>query len=115
MKDKEKWYGLMEEFCNAHVYEIGVETSEKWISILFEKRYVNFLDYYEYQIEFKTKKAENQFKKDFKEMWNSKLLEYQEALKKAKSEEVKEEIKKHGIKRKVDSTTTKRKKNNIYF
>ena len=92
MNDKEKWYELMEDYCNAHVFEVGTETTEKWMAILFEKRYINFLDYYEDQIEFKTKKAETQFKKDFKETWMNKLLEYQSALKKAKSEEEKEEL-----------------------
>lgn len=110
MNDKEKWYRLMEEYCNAHVYEIGTETTEKWINILFEKRYVNFLDYYEYQIEFKTKKSENQFKKDFKEMWNNKLLEYQDALKKAKDSELKEQIKMNGIKRKPQGDNGGKKK-----
>ena len=110
MKDKEKWYKLMEEFCNAHVFEVGTETTERWMNILFDKRYINFLDYYEDQIEFKTKKAENEFKKDFKEMWISKLKEYQDALKKAKSEEVKEEIRKNGVKRKVESSSKKKTK-----
>jgi hypothetical protein len=89
---------------------VSTETTEKWMQILFEKRYVNFLDYYCDQIEFKTKKAETQFKKDFKEMWLNKLKEYQEALKKAKSEEAKEEIRKNGIKRKVDSSSNSKKK-----
>lgn len=106
----EKWYQLMEEYCNAHVFEVSTETTERWMSILFDKRYVNFLDFYEDQIEFKTKKAEIQFKKDFKEMWLNKLKEYQEALRKAKSEEAKEEIRKNGIKRKVDSTDKSKKK-----
>ena len=43
MNDKEKWYELMEDYCNAHVFEVGTETTEKWMSILFEKRYINFL------------------------------------------------------------------------
>ena len=106
----EKWYQLMEEYCNAHVFEVSTETTERWMNILFDKRYVNFLDFYEDQIEFKTKKAEAQFKKDFKEMWLNKLKEYQEALKKAKSEEAKEEIRKNGIKRKVDSSSNSKKK-----
>lgn len=110
MNDKKKWYELMEQYCDAHVFEVGIETTVKWMGILFEKRYVNFLDYYEDQIEFKTKKAETEFKKDFKETWMNKLLEYQEVLKKAKSEEAKDEIKKNGIKRKVDSSTSKKKK-----
>jgi hypothetical protein len=41
-------------------------------------------------------------------MWLNKLKEYQEALRKAKSEELKEEIKKNGIKRKVDSPSKKK-------
>ena len=98
MKDKEKWYRLMEEYCNAHVFEVGVETTEKWMNILFNKRYTNFLDYYEDQIEFKTKKAETEFKKDFKEMWMVKMLEYQSALRKAKTEEGKEKLLKDGVK-----------------
>ena len=106
----EKWYQLMEEYCNAHVFEVSTETTERWMNILFDKRYVNFLDFYEEQIEFKTKKAEAQFKKDFKEMWLNKLKEYQEALKKAKSEEAKEEIRKNGVKRKVDSSNNSKKK-----
>lgn len=106
----EKWYQLMEEYCNAHVFEVSTETTERWMNMLFDKRYVNFLDFYEGQIEFKTKKAEAQFKKDFKEMWLNKLKEYQEALKKAKSEEAKEEIRKNGIKRKVDSSSNSKKK-----
>ena len=106
----EKWYQLMEEYCNAHVFEVSTETTERWMNILFDKRYVNFLDFYEDQIEFKTKKAEAQFKKDFKEMWLNKLKEYQEALKKAKSEEAKEEIRKNGVKRKVDSSSNSKKK-----
>ncbi len=110
MNDKNKWYELMEQYCDAHVYEVGTETTTKWMEKLFEKRYVNFLDYYEDQIEFKTKKAETEFKKDFKETWINKLLEYQEALKKAKTEEVKDEIKKNGVRRKVDSSTSKKKK-----
>ena len=110
MKDKEKMYSLMEQYCDAHIYEIGQETTEKWMLILFEKRYINFLDYYEEQIEFKTKKAETEFKKDFKEMWLNKLKEYQEALRKAKSDELKEEIRRNGIKRKVDSPSKKKSK-----
>ena len=110
MNDKEKWYELMEDYCNAHVFEVVTETTEIWMSILFEKRYINFLDYYEDQIEFKTKKAETQFKKDFKETWMNKLLEYQSALKKAKSEEIKDEIRQHGVKRKVDSSSKKKSK-----
>lgn len=110
MKEKEKWYKLMEEYCESHVYEIGTETTEKWMQMLFEKRYINFLDYYEEQIEFKTKKAENEFKKNFKETWLNKLKEYQVALKKAKSEEEKEELKKSGVKRKPASTNKKSKK-----
>lgn len=110
MNDKKKWYELMEQYCLSHVYEVGTETTTKWMEILFKKRYVNFLDFYEGQIEFKTKKAETEFKKDFKDMWMNKLLEYQEALKKAKTEEAKDEIKKNGIKRKVDSSVNKKKK-----
>lgn len=110
MKEKEKWYKLMEEYCESHVYEVSVETSDKWMQMLFEKRYVNFIDYYEEQIEFKTKKAENEFKKNFKETWLNKLKEYQVALKKAKSEEEKEELKKNGVKRKPTSTNKKSKK-----
>lgn len=110
MNDREKWYELMEDYCNAHVFEVGTETTTKWMEILFEKRYINFLDYYEDQIEFKTKKAETQFKKDFKETWMNKLLEYQVALKKAKSEEIKDEIRQHGVKRKVDSSSKKKSK-----
>lgn len=110
MKEKEKWYKLMEEYCESHVYEVGTETTEKWMQMLFEKRYINFLDYYEGQIEFKTKKAENEFKKNFKETWLSKLKEYQVALKKAKSEEEKEELRKNGVKRKPASTNKKSKK-----
>ena len=106
----EKWYKLMEEYCESHVFEVSTETTERWMNILFDKRYVNFLDFYEGQIEFKTKKAETQFKKDFKEMWLNKLKEYQEALRKAKSEEVKEEIRKNGVKRKVDSSSNSKKK-----
>ena len=110
MKEKEKWYKLMEEYCESHVYEIGTETSEKWMQMLFEKRYINFLDYYEEQIEFKTKKAENEFKKNFKETWLNKLKEYQVALKKAKTEEEKEEITKNGVKRKPTNTNKISKK-----
>lgn len=110
MKEKEKWYKLMEEYCESHVYEVGTETTEKWMQMLFEKRYINFLDYYGEQIEFKTKKAENEFKKNFKETWLSKLKEYQVALKKAKSEEEKEELRKNGVKRKPASTNKKSKK-----
>ena len=110
MKDKEKWYELMEDYCNSHVFEVGTETTEKWMAILFEKRYINFLDYYEDQIEFKTKKAETQFKKDFKETWMNKLLEYQVALKKAKSEEEKEELRKNGVKRKPQLSENTKKK-----
>lgn len=110
MKEKEKWYKLMEEYCESHVYEIGTETSEKWMQMLFEKRYVNFLDYYEGQIEFKTKKGENEFKKNFKETWMNKLKEYQVALKKAKSEELKDEIKMNGVKRKTSDTSKKKSK-----
>lgn len=110
MKEKEKWYKLMEEYCESHVYEIGTETTEKWMQMLFEKRYINFLDYYEEQIEFKTKKAENEFKKNFKETWLNKLKEYQVALKKAKSEEEKEELKKNGVLKKPTSTNKKSKK-----
>jgi hypothetical protein len=40
----------------------------------------------------------------------NKLKEYQEALRKAKSEEAKEEIRKNGIKRKVDSSSNSKKK-----
>ncbi len=113
MNNKEKWYQLVEEYCQAHVFEVGVETTERWINILYEKRYINFLDYYEDQIEFKTKKAEAEFKKYFKETWNNTLLEYQKQLKKAKSEEAKEELLKNGVKRKNQGETkktTKRKK-----
>ena len=98
----------MEEYCESHVYEIGTETTEKWMQMLFEKRYINFLDYYEEQIEFKTKKAENEFKKNFKETWLNKLKEYQVALKKAKSEEEKEELKKSGVKRKPTNKKSKK-------
>lgn len=110
MNDKNKWYELMEQYCDAHVYEVGTETTVKWMGILFEKRYVNFLDYYEDQIEFKTKKAETEFKKDFKETWMNKLLEYQEALKKAKTEEEKDKLKKEGCKRKPQGDTNKKKR-----
>ena len=68
MKDKEKWYELMEDYCNAHVFEVGTETTEKWMTILFEKRYINFLDYYEDQIEFKTKKLKHNLKKILKKL-----------------------------------------------
>ena len=40
----------------------------------------------------------------------NKLLEYQSALKKAKSEEIKDEIRQHGVKRKVDSSSKKKSK-----
>ena len=109
MKEKEKWYKLMEEYCESHVYEVGVETSDKWMQMLFEKRYVNFIDYYEEQIEFKTKKAENEFKKNFKETWLNKLKEYQVALKKAKSEEEREKIKREGCRRKPQGNDSKKK------
>ena len=108
MKDREKWLEKVDEFVSAHVFEVSTETTEKWMQILFEKRYINFLDYYD-QIEFKTKKGETEFKKEFKERWMNGLKEYQEALKKAKSDELKEEIKKSGVKRKVQGDTGKKK------
>lgn len=108
--EKEKWYGLVKEYCEAHVFEIGTETTEKWISILCDKRIVNFKDYYEDQLVFKTKKEEAEFDKYFKETWKTTLLEYQKALKKAKSEEAKEELMKNGVKRKPQTTETKTKK-----
>lgn len=110
MNDKNKWYELMEQYCLSHVYEVGTETTTKWMEILFKKRYVNFMDYYIDQIEFKTKKAETEFKKDFKDMWMNKLLEYQEALKKAKTEEEKDKLKKEGCKRKPQGDTNKKKR-----
>jgi hypothetical protein len=108
MKDREKWLEKVDEFVSAHVFEVSTETSDKWINMLFEKRFINFLDYYEGQIVFKTKKGENEFKKEFKEKWTNGLKEYQEALRKAKSDELKEEIKKNGCKRKVDSPSKKK-------
>lgn len=110
MNDKKKWYELMEQYCDSHVYEVGTETTTKWMEILFKKRYVNFIDFYEGQIEFKTKKAETEFKKDFKDMWMNKLLEYQDALKKARNEEEKDKLKKEGCKRKSQGDTNKKKR-----
>lgn len=109
MVDKEKWLNLVDEYIMAHVFEVGTETTLKWIQMLFEKRYVNFLDYYEGQIEFKTKKGETEFKKYFKDNWIKGLQKYQEALRKAKTEEAKDEIRKNGVKRKTQGETTKKK------
>ena len=100
MVDKEKWFRLVDEHVSAHVFEVGTETTLKWMQMLFEKRYVNFLDFYEGQIEFKTKKGEQEFKKYFKDTWLKELQEYQVQLKKAKTEEAKDELKKNGCKKK---------------
>lgn len=114
MTNKEKWLEKVQEYCDAHVYEVGINdgvpTSERWIKILSEKRYINFIDYYEEQLEFKTKKEETEFQKQFKEIWVNTMNEFLVQLKKTKDAELREEIRKSGIKRKDDTPSKDKKK-----
>ena len=116
-QDKEvKVREYIEDYVPCFTPCISCETTEKYMDIFGKKMCLRRLeddniDAVEIILGFTlTEKDKKDFIKIWMEIFKRVMLEYQTELKRCKNEEEKEKIKKHGIKRKVDSTTTKRKK-----
>lgn len=117
---KQQKLDRMEEYIRDYVPCftpcMGTETTERWIEIFGKKMGERRLD--EDNIDAIEQKLGFIFnekdKKDFSNLWKNifkeVMLDYIKRLKKAKSDEEKEEIKKNGIKRKVDSPSKKKRK-----
>lgn len=117
---KQQKLDRMEEYIRDYVPCftpcMSTETTEKWIEIFGKKMGERRLD--EDNIDTIEQKLGFVFnekdKKDFSNLWKNifkeVMLDYIKRLKKAKSDEEKEEIKKSGIKRKVDSPSKKKRK-----
>lgn len=100
----------MEEYIRDYVVCftpcMSTETSEKWIGIfsskMLERRFdEDQIDLVQSQLGFElSDKDKKEFSKLWKNIFKETMLEYIKALKKAKSDEEKEEIRKNGVKRK---------------
>ena len=119
--NKQEKLNRMEDYIKDYVTCftpcMSQETTEKWINIFGNKMCERRLD--EDQIDLVQSQLgfelNDKDKKDFRRLWKDifkeTMLEYIKALKKAKSDEEKEEIRKNNgmVKRKVDSPSKKKK------
>lgn len=116
-QDKEiKVREYIENYIPCFTACIGCDTSEKYMDIFGKKMGLRRLeedniDAIETSLGFIfTEKDKKDFIKIWMEIFKRVMLEYQVELKRCKNEEEKEKLKKSGVVRKVDSSTTKRKK-----
>lgn len=106
----------IEDYVPCFTPCIGCETSEKYIDIFGNKMGLRRLDddnidAMQTSMGFTlTEKDKKDFMKIWMEVFKRVMLEYQVQLKKCKNEEEKEELKKHGCKRKPQETSKKKTK-----
>ena len=118
MKDREK--EIVKEFLipwvRGYVFCFSNDSTEKWKKMFCKKRLETFLATDKDMIEERTgvkldnQKNLNDFKKIYEDLFMEEVEKYLTELKKTKDEEAREEIKKNGVTRKVDSSDKSKKK-----
>lgn len=115
--DIEKIREYVEDVVPAFTPCVATETNEKWIKMFGAKMGERRLDDDNLDnmctligVKIETDKDKKEFMKNWMEIFTRVMNEYITDLKKAKSEEEKEKIRKHGVHRKIDSINDKKKK-----
>lgn len=103
------------DYTSCYVFCFCEETPDRWKKIFIEKRLETFLetkkDVFEEITGIKLNETNlKDFTKIYKELFLEEIEKYLTELKKTKDAELKEEIRKHGVKRKVDHPSDKKKK-----
>lgn len=113
--EKDKIREYVEDYVPCFTPCIGCETSEKYIMIMAEKHGQRRLDednIDQLQITLGfvlNESGKKEFMKIWKEVFKRVMLEYQVELKRCKNEEEKDRIKREGIRRKPQESTSKKK------
>ena len=112
--EKEKTRDFLVDWCKCYVYCFTNESTDKWKKKFMEDRLNRFLEDNTDLFETSTgillnEKNLKDFKVIYRELFMTEVEEYLKALKKAKDEEEREKIKREGVKRKVESSTSNRK------
>lgn len=112
--EREKTRDFLVDWCKCYVYCFTNESTDKWKKKFMEDRLNRFLEDNTDLFETSTgillnEKNLKDFKTIYKELFMEEVEMYLKALKKAKDEEEKEEIRKNGIKRKTQGESSKKK------